>query len=244
MKPHTSPLPPPDPEHAFVLDTERVAIFDLDGTLVDSVDGMTAAINRMLRSLKAAPLDRQEATPLLGHGLERFARRACQLRGVLPTDEDIERFLHDYRLDPLNGTRLYRGVNPVLGLLAQTGWRLAVCTNKAEAAALTILDGLGVLGYFDVVCAGDTVAWPKPDPRHIGQTLQLGGLLGLPAVMIGDNAVDIAAAAAYGIPCIFASWGYGQATGDASACHPAGVFTELPGLLERLVPASHRQPLR
>lgn len=226
----------PDIAQPFVLDTDRVAIFDLDGTLVDSVEGMTLAVNRLLRSLRAPPLVCKEAAAFLGHGLEMLARRACRLRGVTPSDEDIQHFVNDYRLDPLTGTRLYPGVANTLSALAQEGWRLTVCTNKAEEAALTILGGLDVLGYFDVVCGGDATGTPKPDPRHIEHTLRLGGLGCLPAVMIGDNAVDVAAAAGYGIPCIFASWGYGQAPSGFRDAMSAQQFTDLPELLERLIP--------
>lgn len=233
----TSPrFTPPDTVQAFILDTDRVAVFDLDGTLVDSVEGMTLAVNRLLRSLRAPPLVCREVAAFLGHGLEMLARRACRFRGVQPSDDDIRHFIHDYGLDPLTGTRLYPGVAATLSTLAQEGWRLAVCTNKAEDAALSILGGLEVLGYFDVVCGGDTIAWPKPDPRHIEQTLRLGGLGGLPAVMIGDNAVDVAAATGYGIPCLFASWGYGQAPSSQPASLIARSFTDIPAMLERRVP--------
>lgn len=228
---------PPDIGQPFVLDTDRVAIFDLDGTLVDSVEGMTLAVNRLLRSLRAPPLVCKEAAAFLGHGLEMLARRACRFRGVTPTDEDIHHFVDDYRLDPLTGTRLYPGVANTLSALAQEGWRLAVCTNKAEDAALAILGGLDVLGYFDVVCGGDAVETPKPDPRHIEHTLRLGGLGCLPAVMIGDNAVDVAAAAGYGIPCIFASWGYGQAPAGFRDGQRAQRFTDIPRLLGELAPS-------
>ncbi|KAG9585818.1 hypothetical protein KCV01_g13670, partial [Aureobasidium melanogenum] len=233
----TSPTPP-DIGQPFVLDTDRVAIFDLDGTLVDSVEGMTLAVNRLLRTLRAPPLVCKEAAAFLGHGLETLARRACQFRGVMPTDEDIRHFVDDYRLDPLTGTRLYSGVANTLSALAQDGWRLAVCTNKTEDAALTILGGLDVLGYFDVVCGGDAVETPKPDPRHLDHALRLGGLHHLPSVMIGDNAVDVAAADSYGIPCIFASWGYGQAPARPGDLCVARRFTELPSLLEGLLPSS------
>ena len=222
---------------AFVLDTERVAVFDLDGTLVDSVEGMTLAVNRLLRSLKAPPLVCKQAAIFLGHGLETLARRACRFRGVVATDDEIRHFVDDYRLDPLTGTRLYPGVAQTLSSLAQEGWRLAVCTNKAEQAALTILEGLDIIGYFDVVCGGDAMGSPKPDPRHIQHTLRLGGLESLPTVMIGDNAVDVAAAAGYGIPCVFASWGYGQLTTRPRDVYPAERFTDLPELLERLLPS-------
>jgi phosphoglycolate phosphatase len=220
--------------------TDRVAIFDLDGTLIDSVDSITLAMNRLLRSLRAAPLQRAEATKLLGDGLETFARRACELRRITPTDEAIQCFVRDYLMDPLTGTKLYDGVARTLSLLAQTGWRLAVCTNKVETAAMTLLGGLDVLGYFDVVCGGDTVECRKPSPIHLSQTLVRGELQGLAAVMIGDNTVDLAAASAYGIPGVFAAWGYGAMPIHAQVPFVASTFSELPCLLDQITPLPAR----
>ena len=226
-----------DSECSTPADVGRVAIFDLDGTLVDSIDGMMEAINRIFESRGITALRREEASPLLGHGLETFARRAFQKRAVSPTTDDIKRFMWDYLADPLAGTRLYPGILEALTVLAQKGWRLAVCTNKAEAAAQAILGGLDVLGYFDVVCGGDTVTSHKPAPQHIDETLRRGNLRGLPAVMIGDNAVDIAAANAYGIPGVFVAWGYGQTPDHQLVQYTVMRASGLPGLLDQLLPS-------
>ncbi|ULU23633.1 HAD family hydrolase [Dyella terrae] len=218
MKPHTH--------------TERVAIFDLDGTLVDSVDGITNAVNRSLQTNGITPLQRDEAIPLLGDGLAAFGRRAYALRGASPSTQDIDDFLQDYLNHPPGGAALYPNVRVTLDHLARSGWRLAVCTNKIEAAALALLDNLNVLDRFDVVCGGDTVERQKPDAGHIHGTLQRAGLTGLPAVMIGDNLVDLAAASAHGIPAIFASWGYGRLPPDVHAPFTATQFSQLPQLLD------------
>lgn len=228
--------PLPDVGHAFTLDIDRVAIFDLDGTLVDSVDGVTVAINRLLRSKKAFPLQRGEAAALLGHGLQAFAKAACELRGVALTDDGLRRFQYDYLSNPLIGTKLYPRVSATLSLLAQMGWRLAVCTNKAEAPAIAILAGLGILEYFDVICCGDTVEHRKPHPGHLSETLQRGGFQHLPAVMIGDNAVDVAAASSFGIASVFAAWGYGHTEPASQPSAVAASFEDLPGIVEALVP--------
>ena len=231
-----------DATKAFNLDSDRVAIFDLDGTLVDSVDGVTVAINRLFRSNKAPPLQREEASALLGHGLDAFAEAACESRGVTLTDDGLRRFHDDYLSNPLIGTKLYPRVPATLSLLVQTGWRLAVCTNKAEAPAVAILTGLAIVEYFDVICCGDTVERRKPDPGHLSETLQRGGLRHLPAVMIGDHAVDVAAASALGIASVFAGWGYGH---TESASRPSAVatsFEDLPGILELLIPSRARSP--
>lgn len=212
--------------------TERVAIFDLDGTLVDSVDGITNAVNRSLQAKGLAPLQRNEAIPLLGDGLGAFGHRAYALRDASSSAHDIDDFLQDYLNHLRGGAELYPDVRATLDELAESGWRLVVCTNKVEAAALAILDDLNVLDRFDAVCGGDTVERHKPDPGHIHSALQRAGLTGLPAVMIGDNRVDLMAASAYGIPGIFACWGYGRLPPEVEAPFTATRFSELPKLLD------------
>jgi phosphoglycolate phosphatase len=229
-----------DANKAFTLDTDRVAVFDLDGTLVDSVDGIAVAINRLLRAKKALPLQREEASALLGHGLDAFAKAACESRGVTLTDDELWRFHHDYLSNPLIGTKLYPRVPATLSLLAQKGWRLAVCTNKSEAPAIAILNGLAIFDYFDVICCGDTVEQQKPHPGHLSETLQRGGFRHLPAVMIGDHAVDVAVASASGMASVFAGWGYGHTEPAFRPSAVASSFEDLPGILESLIPARSR----
>ncbi|QNK01209.1 HAD hydrolase-like protein [Dyella telluris] len=205
-----------------------MAIFDLDGTLVDSVDGIALAINRRLHGRGIAPLQRDEAIPLLGDGLAAFARRAYALRQTSPVAGDIEAFVQDCLTHAEAGAQLYPGARDTLDLLVRDGWQLAVCTNKIETAAIAMLGHLEVLDLFAAVCGGDTVERQKPDPCHIHQTLHRAGLHDVPAVMIGDNVVDLAAARSYGIPGIFADWGYGQLPHDVAMPSVARHFTELP----------------
>ena len=95
------------------------------------------------------------------------------------------------------------------GALADEGWRLAVCTNKPEAAARALLAALGLARCFAAIGGGDSFPVRKPDPAHLLATLQAAGGEPAHAVMAGDHANDVAAARGAGVPCIFAAWGYG-----------------------------------
>jgi len=211
-----------------------VAIFDLDGTLIDAVMDIATSVNRRLVERGLAPLRREEATPFLGDGLSVFARRAFDLRRVTVSTDEIRACVHEYTRAPIVHTQLYPGVAETLGILSRAGWRLAVCTNKVELAADAILEQLGVHKYFDVVCGGDTVTHRKPDPRHLQQVLSRGGFEGHPAVMIGDNRVDVVAARGCGMPCVFAAWGYGTRDMAGMADSISFKFKELPGILESI----------
>ncbi len=211
--------------------SDRVAIFDLDGTIIDAAPDMAAGINGLLRARGLPPLQLEEATPLLGDGLRVFAARAFRLRRSEITEGEIAAFVDGYVQAPILETRLYPDVARTLGALREAGWRMVLCTNKVEVAACSILRELGVLPYFDAICGGDTVAFCKPDPRHIEQALARARLLHRPAVMVGDNRADVAAAQAYGMPSIFAAWGYGRPDMGRGATKVAGRFDELPGLM-------------
>ena len=215
-------------------DATPVAIFDLDGTLVDSAMDVAGAINPVLRRHGLPPLDRAQAAALMGNGLRRFAEGAFQQHGRAVEEADVAAFVESYEARPVVHSRLYPEVPETLRALANAGWRMVVCTNKAERLATTILQRLGILACFDAVCGSDTAPARKPDPRHLEAALARAGLLRHPAVMIGDYVADLAAARAYGVPSVFAGWGYGDAALGEDATCTAQRFAMLPTLLEGL----------
>jgi len=123
----------------------------------------------------------------------------------------------------------YPGVRQGLQRLSDEGWRLAVCTNKPEAAARSLLEALGLAAHFAAVGGGDSFPVRKPDPAHLLATLRAAGGEVAHAVMAGDHANDIVAAKGAGVPCIFAAWGYGPASMAAGAI---AVADDFPGMIE------------
>lgn len=209
----------------------RLALFDLDGTLLDSAPDIAAAINRVLAGIGAAPLTLPEVTAMIGDGAKVLVERALAARGR-PFDPALhEAFVADEDINAARLTRPYEGIEAVLEELAREGWRMAVCTNKPVAAARALLASLGLARHFAAIAGGDSFPVRKPDPAHLLGTVRLAG--GGEAVMIGDHRNDIAAARGAALPCIFAGWGYGTAAmadGAPIAARPA----ELPALLRRL----------
>lgn len=185
-------------------------IFDLDGTLVDSASDMTAQLNTILIEQDLEPLRVATASTFLGDGMRSFARRAFALRGINDLEDAINTFVSRYERNDHMTTEPYEGVIETVSLLRKAGWRLSVCTNKNESIAADILKQIGLLEYMDVVCGGDTVAFQKPDPRHVAAVIARAGYGQLSTIMIGDNKNDLEAAHDYGIPFAFASWGYGS----------------------------------
>jgi len=187
----------------------RTLLLDLDGTLVDSVPDLAAALNRLMTARGLAPFSFAETARMVGDGVERLVQRAFAARGRSACPADLAAYVADYGTNFAIATQLYPGVDATLRAMRQEGWRLAICTNKLEQLARALLDRLGLGDLFDAIGGGDSFPVRKPDPAHILATLIQAGGNPARAVMVGDHANDVLAAHGAGIPCIFADWGYG-----------------------------------
>lgn len=196
-------------------------VFDLDGTLVDSVPDMHAALNRVLaeRGHPALTLDRVRG--FVGHGVPMLVRRAMAAVGAAEGgfDDWHDGYMRCYGEGICVATQPYGGVLAALDALAAQGHRLGVCTNKPQALTEALLDALGLSPCFGAVLGGDTAFGRKPDPRPLQEVLaRLGGG---PAVMVGDSAADIGAARAAGMPVLLYTGGYGGAALDPATADAA-----------------------
>lgn len=219
----------------------RVAVFDLDGTLVDTSADLIAAANLALEETGCAgrlDVARDRAIAFAGGramlraGLERAGPlEAAQIEAAYP------RLLAHYARHIVRETRIYDGVEAALDALAAAGWGLAVCTNKPEGLAEMLLTQLGLRERFRAMLGADSLAFRKPDPRHLWETIARAGGSPERAAMVGDTATDRETARAARVPCVLVS--FGPEGEEVAALQPEallGDFAELPALLERLVP--------
>jgi phosphoglycolate phosphatase len=208
----------------------RAVVFDLDGTLIDSLPDIAGAVNHALAQRGLAPLPAPQIRPMIGDGAAVLLDRAFAARGAKPVAADMAAFMAHYTAHGADETAPYPGIVAALTALRAAGHRLAVCTNKPERAAREILASLNLAGFFEVVTGGDATPYRKPDPRHLAATL--AALRASDAAMVGDHFNDMAAAAGCGIPGIFAAWGYGAAPSP----HVAQAAADLPGIIASLPP--------
>lgn len=194
--------------------SQRAILFDLDGTLVDSVPDLAAALAIVLAERGRPPLGIAAVTAMVGDGAAKLVERALAAsgEGEAPLGPALDRFLALYEANATRLTRLYDGVPEVLGALADAGWRLALCTNKPERATRAVLGALGLASHFAVVLGGDSQPTRKPDPGPLLAALDRLGVAPSRAAMVGDHANDILAARRAGTASIFARYGYGAAT--------------------------------
>ncbi len=210
-------------------------LLDLDGTIVDSVPDLAAALNRLMRSRGLAPFSEVETARLVGDGVERLVERAFAARAAAADGRAIDAYVADYGANYAVATRLYPDVAGTLRAMRASGWRLAVCTNKLERPARALLASLGLAGLFAAIGGGDSFPARKPDPAHLLATLLAAGGEPAQSVMTGDHRNDVAAAHGAGLPCIFAAWGYGAPEIGRDADATARSFRDVPAIAQRLL---------
>ncbi len=190
----------------------RAAVFDLDGTLVDSLPDLAAALNRTLAEAGLPPHPPDAVARMVGHGVARLVERGFAAAGA-PLDlaalpRWVERFLVFYADDLSARTRPYPGVVKALDALAAAGWRLGVCTNKPARLAVELLDALGPAGRFGAVTGGDSAQESKPHPASLLMALDRLGVPAAAAVFVGGSETDVLAARAAGVPVALVRGGY------------------------------------
>lgn len=216
-------------------------VFDLDGTLIDSVPDIHAAVGRTLEGLGQPPLPLPVVRGFVGNGVPALIERVMAARGLAPDPVArarlVEAFMGHYMAAPTALTRPYPGVVEALAALAGEGRALGLCTNKPEAATRAILDGLGLASAFAAVVGGDSLPVRKPDPAPLRLAAER---LGRPGVLyVGDSEVDAETARRAGLPFLLFLGGYRRAPPEAMP-HDAAFddFRALPGLVRRLLRAA------
>lgn len=192
--------------------TKRAAIFDLDGTLIDSLPDLTVAINKTLADWQREPLTKGDVGPMVGDGASTLVGRAFAARGGLPGEVEpcLRRFLDHYEPHAAELTKPWPGVAETLEHLRAQGITLAVCTNKPTKPTHDILLALGLDHFFAVVIGGDDTPALKPSRTHIDTVLDRLGMEHADAVMIGDSINDVLAAKGAGVPVVVVSFGYSR----------------------------------
>jgi len=211
-------------------------LIDLDGTLVDSVPDLQAALNGMLSEIGRPALDREAVTAMVGDGTARLVERGLKASGgLIDLEAPLARFTELYRANPSTLTQVYPGVRETLRRFREEGLSLAVVTNKPARPTRQVLEGTGLAEFFSVVVAGDTLPSKKPDPAPLLFALEQLGRQISDAVMIGDHHNDLVSAAEAGMPSIFVRYGYERRMKDpVDPLRAIDRFDQIPEVLSRL----------
>lgn len=208
-------------------------VFDLDGTLADTLPDVVGALNRLLMEDGLRYVTYDEGRNLVGEGARSLIERAYMAIGRplerAEIDLRVERFIGLYRRDPVVGTRLYPGVREVLGRLYDNGVKLGICTNKPHEMALVVLERLDLASYFGSVIGAGVLAVRKPDPRHLLAVIDRLAVAREACVYVGDSPVDVETARNAEIPVVVMSCGYSRVpAAELGADAVVDSFGELP----------------
>lgn len=190
--------------------TTKLIIFDLDGTLIDSSEDITEAINYAIMPYGLSPLSTKDTIKLVGEGISRLIENLLSNTSFRDNDDVkkivTDRFLEYYSDHLLDNTRDYPGVRKTLKDLKD--YRKAIISNKREALSRRIIEGLGLNIFFDMIIGSDSTPEKKPSPLPILWVLNEFGVMPDEAIMVGDSNLDIEAGKAAGIKTISVTYGY------------------------------------
>ena len=183
-------------------------IFDLDGTLVDTLPDIHAASNEMLKSVNLEPLQSKQVRSFIGNGIDKLIERCLNVYGVSRSKEAIRVFMEYYQANPTTLSKCYENVEFVLFQLKSRGLKLGICTNKPSNLTNKVLENLSLKKYFETIICGDTLNVKKPDARPLLEAVK--GLESDPesSIFIGDSEVDMKTALSANMGFGFFTQGY------------------------------------
>jgi len=220
---------PAEPARQGALALPRLAMLDLDGTLVDTVPDLAPAVNAAMRELGRPPWPEDRVRGWVGGGMTELLRAALAAGeeghpGGEAEQVALEVCQEHYASHPCRHSRVYPGVHAGLDYLRARGVRLGCVTNKRSRFTDGVLRGSGLMQHFDVVVSGDTAARMKPHPDPLLHAARLQQCTPTECLMIGDATNDVLAARAAGLPVVCVPYGYDR---DVRAAVPDAMVDSL-----------------
>ncbi|MDE5606608.1 MAG: HAD family hydrolase [Bacteroidales bacterium] len=211
----------------------RLVIFDLDGTLVDTLADLAAAMNTVLSRLGYPTHPVADYRFKVGNGVAKLVERslpeAARQQPAVVADA-LQQFLDYYNRHDMDATAPYDGIPDLLKRLKARGLQLAVASNKPHAAAVEIVHHYFGQDLFDCIYGQRPGAPVKPDPAIVHDILRTLDVSAGHALYVGDSAVDMETARRSGIPSVGVLWGFRPESElrEAGACHivshPSEIF--------------------
>ncbi|KEQ17466.1 phosphoglycolate phosphatase [Endozoicomonas numazuensis] len=217
----------------------QLIMYDLDGTLVDSVPDLAIALDKMLTDLNLPVAGDEKARLWVGNGIPSLVQRALadDMMGDQPgiVDEEtftraLERFKHHYAIEVGQHSSLYPGVFTFLSQIHKAGIKQAVVTNKSEIFTESLLKHMGIEHFFELSIGGDSLNEKKPHPMPLQHTMKHFDCTRDNTLMIGDSRNDVKAARAAEVKVVGLPYGYNHGEPIESA-YPDTVVSDLTELL-------------
>ena len=211
----------------------KLCVFDMDGTFMNSIGDIAAAMNRSLKTLNKKTYTIGDYCKMVGDGMEVLCRRA------LPDsdEEEIKKLITLYKNDYIKNccveTKPYDGMTELCKKLSLSGIKTAILSNKPHEQAVEIFKTLMIYDLFDEIMGCSAAYPPKPAPDSLIAIMKKFGANEDNTIYIGDSNVDIQLAKAAGVKSVGVKWGFRteKELRDAGADFIAGTSFELENLL-------------
>jgi phosphoglycolate phosphatase len=222
----------------------NLLIFDLDGTLADTISDITDAVNYAVKPYGVGPISVNATRSMVGSGITKLIEGLIPAENIITRSEKdeqevehakdraVKRFIEYYSEHLLDNTLPYSGVKETLTSLAH--YKKAVISNKRETLSRDVLEGVGLLGFFDIVLGSDSVPERKPSPVPVLEVLKRCGMSRENAVMIGDSNFDIEAGKRAGVKTVAVTYGYRSKKVLKDADFMIDSFSELLDVLQKI----------
>ena len=173
----------------------RLVVFDLDGTLADTLPDIAASVQVFLRKYGEFDVTRRIIEERIGHGAPVLLRKVMEYFGIEPADfdADLAEYKKIYGANQCENTVIYKNTRATLETLRQRGIRLAIGTMKPHCATATVLEKLGIGEFFELVFSQEDMKEPKPSGWVVRECAARCGCAPEQAMMVGDSLPDIGA---------------------------------------------------
>lgn len=188
---------------------QNIILFDLDGTLTDSAEGVINACQYMQKKMGMPLWEKNDLKFIVGPPLMKTFTEDFKMDQAV-AEQALVAFREYYATIGLFENKVYPGIQEMLETLKEKGKRMAVATSKKEESAYTILEHFGIAHFFEVIGGDKREAGRDTKAKVIAYVLQTMKAAKDDVIMVGDRKFDIEGAHAIGIPCISVEFGYGN----------------------------------
>lgn len=189
-----------------------LAVFDLDGTLIDTAPDLIETCNHVLTSHGLPAQGPSVLEPCIGYGARAMIHMALKTIGAPVSEADLDamldEFVDHYKTRMTKLSRPFPEMSAALDALEAAGVAIAVCTNKREDLARPLLDDLSILSRLVALTGGNTFSVSKPHPDHLLKTIALADGTPENTVFVGDSRVDRETAQRAKVPFVGVTYGY------------------------------------
>nr|WP_315430659.1 HAD-IA family hydrolase [uncultured Albidiferax sp.] len=221
-------------------DQMQSVVFDVDGTLLDTLPSLAGAANEVLQLAGLRTVEPEALRSALSEGLAALFQCALELQPEAVSDALAQRleaaFLDQYATQWLREATVFEGVREVLAMLRSLGLSLGICTNRDRASTEALLEGAALRGFFDTLVGVGDSAHAKPDAAPLQLVMQRLGATPSATLFVGDSGIDAACADAAGVRLAAHLCGY---SGSAEDLYPRAMafsaYTELGGWIKERV---------